>query len=178
VAKFDPDAEQNVIVSERTWMVTLKAAGGLDKLPTEFRFGAAKADQAEMTYQRYRDADLIPVQQLLNLEERYGEASSSWLLWLVAGLVVLALAVAALILYLTRKPAPSQGPRLALPARLTPFTVLGLLKHIEALGKLNPPQKAEMDRDLSILEKHFFADEKNGQVDLKALAERWVEKVQ
>ncbi|MCI0642727.1 MAG: hypothetical protein L0Y72_15900 [Gemmataceae bacterium] len=177
VAKFDPDAEQNVIVSERTWMVTLKAADGLDKLPTEFRFGAAKEDQAEMTYQRYRDADLVPVQQLLNLEERYGEASSNWLVWLIAGTAVLALVIAALAVYLLRKPAPSLGPRVALPAKLTPFTVLGLLKHIEATGKLSSPQKAEMDRDLSVLEKHFFADEKNGQVDLRALAERWVEKV-
>ncbi len=52
VVRFDPDSEQNAVVSERSWIITFKAKTDLSEPATVFRFGVAKVDEAELTYQR------------------------------------------------------------------------------------------------------------------------------
>src|SRR5262249_21207942 len=42
VKKFEEDADKNGVVSERTWMLTLKGREGQAGLPTTFRFAAVK----------------------------------------------------------------------------------------------------------------------------------------
>ena len=61
VSKFDPDSEATMIDSDRTWLVSYRAAADQPKPPATFRFASAKVDGAEMTYQRYVDADLAKV---------------------------------------------------------------------------------------------------------------------
>ena len=60
-----------MIDSERTWLVSYRAAADQPKPPATFRFASAKVDGAEMTYQRYVDADLAKVGPEVSLEERY-----------------------------------------------------------------------------------------------------------
>jgi hypothetical protein len=177
VGKFDPDAEQNAIVSERTWMVTLAAKENLGKLPEVFRFAAAKHDEIDMTFQRYRDADLAAAEREVRLEETYGSVDRRWIWWLTGG-AALALVALVLSLLLLRRPALHPANDFALPDRLTPFTVIGLLRQIQASGRLSQPQESEMRSDLATLEEHFFAQAENGQLDLKPLAERWLAKTQ
>ena len=81
VSRFDPDSADNVIVSERGWLVTLQADEGLPKIPDQFAFAKAKLDEVEMTYQRYADADLAAAQPVVSLEQRYGEPSRAWIIW-------------------------------------------------------------------------------------------------
>ena len=71
VSKFDPDSEATLIDSERTWLVSFRAAEDQEKPPATFRFASAKVDGAEMIYQRYVDADLAKVGPEISLEAKY-----------------------------------------------------------------------------------------------------------
>jgi hypothetical protein len=96
----------------------------------------------------------------------------TWLWWTGGGFVAfLAVLVAALRL---RKRKPAAVSRFTLPDRLTPFTVLGLLQQIRENNGLAEGQRKELKQSIALLERHYFADEANGAVDLKALAEDWV----
>jgi len=172
VAKFDADSDQTAVVSERLWHVTLAAREG--PAPKRFLFGTAKVDGAEMTYQRYHDADLVAVSQEVDLEQGYGQAGLMWL-WLIAGgLVLFSLLAVGAVFLLLRKPKFRQGPALELPGRLTPFTVLGLLQRVQQQYRLSEAQRAELAQALTALERHYFAGESQGENNLRALAEHWV----
>src|SRR5206468_12289326 len=62
VSKFAEDTNSIAIVSERSWTITLQAKESLSEQPKSFRFGLVKGD-AEATYQRYRDADVVKVER-------------------------------------------------------------------------------------------------------------------
>jgi len=173
VSRFDPDAEQNVVQSERTWLLTLEASAGQEKRPAAFHFGAAKIDAAEMTYQRYRDADLVNVGAEVSLEERYANPSYAWLGWSIGGGVsILALALAGAIWL--RRPAPEPVATWKLPERLTPFTVLSLLKDIEQKNGFDEVRRGQLQEAMVRVERVYFADHADGSVDLKDVAETWV----
>jgi hypothetical protein len=175
VSKFDDTADQTAVVSERTWMVTFKAKEG--QVPHAFHFGSPKVDVTEAAYQRYNDADLVTVGDEVDLEHRYGRRSLAWVWWAVGGgIAVVGLGVFAVIKL--RKPKKTTGSALQLPAKLTPFTVLGLLKRIQANNTLSAEQHTELDASIRTLERHYFATDGNGQVDLHEVAEGWVRKVQ
>ncbi len=74
IERFDPDSPENVVLSERTWLVSLQADDGLPKPPEVFRFATATVDLDEMTHQRYVDADLAEVEPVVNLEQRVRRA--------------------------------------------------------------------------------------------------------
>ena len=66
-------------------------------------------------------------------------------------------------------------PRFAVPAEVTPFTVLGLLKDIEANNGLNPKRKEELATSINRIEKYYFG-EPNGDEEpkLRDIAGTWV----
>ena len=68
-----------------------------------------------------------------------------------------------------------QQARPELPAHLTPFTVLELLTRVRSGRNLSDSQRAELDRAIGEIERHFFAAETNGHTpDLRRIAERWL----
>jgi hypothetical protein len=176
IAKFDEDGEANAIVSERIWLVELRAKPGLAVAPRTFRFGAARVDGAEMAYHRYQDADLVAVGQEVSLEHDYKGRGAAWV-W-VAGAAGAALVVIGLLMVirlLRRRPHKAPGP--SLPDRLTPFTVAALLHRIRQAGALTPEDGATLDREIAALEQRFFAagtDHSDGDVHLRTVAETWV----
>ena len=95
VVRFDPDAEQNAIVSERMWLITLKARDG-QPAPKVFQFASSRVPGAEMHYHRYQDADLVAATSEISLEERYGSSNFTWL-WIAGGAGFLALLVAGFV---------------------------------------------------------------------------------
>jgi hypothetical protein len=171
VARFDLDADTTAVVSERTWMVTLRAKEG-QRAPEKFCFASAKVD-AEMTYQRYQDADLATVSAEVTLERGYGSPSYAWLWWVGGGGAALLVLLVAGFFWLRRPVAKVEGPW-RLPERLTPFTVLALLRRIESKNNLAPEQQQELQQSIALLERHYFAADVNGQPDLKRIAEDWV----
>ena len=173
VSRFDPDSADNVIVSERGWLVTLQADEGLPKIPDQFAFAKAKLDEVEMTYQRYADADLAAAQPVVSLEQRYGEPSRAWIIWAGAGLFLGLIAVFA-AWKLATKPRAEVAGRFAMPEQVTPFTVLGLLREIRVHPALPPSKTAELDLSIQKLEEHYFSGQSNDPTDLHAIVSTWI----
>jgi hypothetical protein len=171
VSKFDPESPENVVVSERTSLVSLQALPG--QQPRNFRFGATKVEGAEIAYQRYSDADLVSAPAEVALEASYGRRSRAWL-WLTPAVLLAAVALAVGGLLWLRRRVPLEESTWQLPATLTPFTVLGLLRRMEQNDGLNDAQKSELRSSIATVERHFFSEDGNGEVDLKTLAESWV----
>ncbi len=180
VARFHPESDTIAVQSERTWQVTLQAPPG-GEAPRAFRFGTAKAGDTKMVYQRYNDADLVPVAQEVSLEEHYGKASRTWIWFAAAGGVgLLALGVVAFLL-LRRAPARAES-RWRLPDPLTPFTALGLLERIRHEARLTEDQHADLVRAIGELERRYFAASNgdgagNGHADLREVTEGWLRQV-
>jgi hypothetical protein len=177
VAKFDDEGDAIAVVSERTWLVELRASPDRAAAPGTFHFGRPRAEATEMTYQRYQDADLAAVEQEVTLEHEYRGRGKVWL-WVggSAAAVLVALVLLALVLLLRRRPRKTVGVQL--PDRLTPFTVTVLLRRIRQNGGLGATDREALDRAAADLERHVFADANGStEIDLRALAEDWVRRV-
>ena len=176
VIKFDQDSPATVIDSERTWLVTYRAAAGQTKPPTSFRFASAKVDDADMVFQRYVDADLAKVGAEVSLQERYERARYAWAWWAGGGLLALAFAAFAIRL-LRSGPKRLASTRFQMPERVTPFSVLGLLRDIQQNNGLAAPEMQELAGSIEGIERHYFAESGGAPVDLTRVAESWIRRV-
>ncbi|MBY0514270.1 MAG: hypothetical protein K2P78_10210 [Gemmataceae bacterium] len=178
VKKFDEDAEHNAVVSERVWLVTLKAKEGQTSLPKTFRFPAVKVPAKEVIHQRYVDADLATVPEEVALEHEYGRRSRTWV-WVAAVGGVLVLLAAAAVVVLVRRRKPAAGPDGGLPERIDPFIAIAMLREYRERPGLSPAQVAALDRDIADIESHFFAADRNGSAapDVRRVVERWLTQV-
>lgn len=175
VSEFDEESDDTVINSERVWDIKLKGREDLADLPTVFTFGSTPLPEAQMVYQRYVDADLEEVESTVSLERTYGETSKLWIVWTALGVLVGGVAIALMIATLRKQPEASETPRFVMPDPVTPFTVIGLLKDIQANNGLSGQRKDELRGSISRLEEHYFA-ESNGEVpDLHAEAKKWLQ---
>jgi hypothetical protein len=173
VSKFDTEAAENVVVSERNWLVTLRALQDLKKLPKEFRFGTSLVDGAEVVYQRYDDADLAKTDAVVPLGARYGEVKANWILWLV-GLGVLMAVTGAIAWRLRPRSTESAAEGLAIPKEVTPFTVLWFLREIQRNNGMAETSQRELAASIAGLERKYFAGSESEEPgELRGLAERW-----
>ena len=178
VSKFDEEGDEIAVVSERTWMITMNAREGLEELPDTFTFGSALADGAEMEYQRFVDADLKSVEPIVSLEEHYGKRSLAFLLgWAVAVLGMIAVGGAGFVAL--RRTRRTTGPtvRFRMPESISPFTVIGLLREIEAENGVTEFERTELLAHIERLESFYFEDDQRETPDLRAIAETWVRRV-
>jgi hypothetical protein len=177
VSKFDPESDTIAVGSERTWMVTLKAKDGM-QAPERFQFARAKEDGVSIVYQRFSDADLVTVGQEVTLEQQYQGQSSTWWWWLAGGVAAVLIVTVGLVLWLCWPRARQTRPW-KLPEPLTPFTVLGFLRRLDAEAPLAQTQRMELQDSVRLLERHYFAAEGNGSgVDLKGIAEGWLRRLE
>lgn len=173
VSRFDPESDANLVVSERGWLVTLKAIDGRAKLPDEFHFPEPKVETAEATYQRYVDADLAKVDPVVKLEERYGEPGRAWIYWTIGG-VGLAIGLALLAWGLKPRAVRKVADRYRMPDPVTPFTVLGLLRDIQHNNGLSNGKEQELAASIRQLETHYFAQPSGEEPDLREIASTWI----
>ncbi|MCH8044017.1 MAG: hypothetical protein IID44_09900 [Planctomycetes bacterium] len=173
VSRFDPDTEQSLVVTERTWLVTFRAAEGLDELPTTFEFGSPLVEVKEAIYQRYEDADLAQVESTVVLGERYGAASRAWV-WLLAAVAVVGFGLVAFLLLRPRREPVQERCKYQLPESITPFTVLGLLRQIQHTNGLDQRGHEELATTIDRLEHSYFNEERQATVDLREIADTWV----
>lgn len=175
VSQFDPDGEASAVLSDRTWLLTLEAAEGLSELPEEFRFGAVSVPTKELLHQRFVDADLAAVGPVVELEAAYGEVERALWPWFLAA----ALAAGG---FLGWRRWSARGARTAVaevrfrvPEPATPFSVIGLLREIQATDGLSGGEQAELEQAIAALEREYFAaGAAPAEADLAPLAERWV----
>ncbi len=176
VSQFDAESTDNVIVSERNWLVIYQARADLAERPTSFAFARSLLllPESKLTYQRYEDADLAEAEAVVSLDARYGRTSPRWI-WLTSLGLVLGLAVVCGFVILRRaKPEARAATRFALPERIDPFTVLGLLQQIRDADGMPEQQRSSLSDDMRAIEHYFFV-EHNGEPapDLQAIARRW-----
>lgn len=173
VKKFDEDAEGNAVVSERTWLLTLKGKAGQDALPATFRFPAVKVPTKEVLYQRYADADLVTVSEEVSLEREYGQKAARWP-WYVGGAVAGLLVLGALVAVALRARGGAAAER-ALPEKPDPFVAAALLRELRDRPEVTAAQRAAVDQDLAAIERYYFSASANGEPppDLGALVRRW-----
>ncbi len=173
---FDPKSEAIVVDSDRSWTVELapkdKAAGN----PKQFTFASAKSNDITNEFQRYNDADLVAVEQTVDLERSYRHASVPLWVWFAIPLGLIGL-LAVVYLALASKPSADANQRVAMPEDVNPFTVLSLLKRIRSENGIAERHQGDLNRSIEELEQYFFAPS-NGHVspDLESIARTWVGK--
>lgn len=175
VSRFTPDASEIVVDSERSWLIQLTAKEQRIAPGTLFRFAAAKSPDISVAYQRYVDADLEPAEADFPLAAAYGKPSLGRYGWPAAGVVLVLVLIYLIARSFRRPPVRDQAHAIAMPATLTPFTVLGLLERVRSDRALDASHTAELEETIRSVERHYFAGEANGHVTLEAIATKWVD---
>lgn len=173
ISRFDPESSDPVVISERNCTVTLNGREDLAALPKEFTFPGPKVETDKVTYQRYNDADLDEVAQTVSLEKQYGDVSRPWL-WGLLAVPVVALAIVAAWAMNRGREKKAAKSRFQVPVQLTPFSVLALLRNIQANDGLSTDMHRELAGSIQSLERHYFEDTAVPAPDLRAVAENWV----
>jgi hypothetical protein len=173
VSRFDPDSDETVVVTERSWMVTMHAKTNSAELPTMFQFGEPKLALEENIYQRYDDADLLTVERTISLEEQYGETSYGWI-WPVLAVLAAGVSAVLLVVITPRRTRQITAPRFQLPDAITPFTVLGLLRQIEENNGFDVNGKRELATCIDRLEQHYFFQVEGDEPSLEEIVTSWI----
>ncbi len=172
VSRYDPESSEPVVISERLCTVSLRGREDLEARPTTFLFPAARDENSEMTYQRYDDADLASVEREISLEKEYGGVRRPWLwgLAIAAPLALVGFTGYRALRTRRRRPVVARFP---VPATITPFSVLALLRNIQHNNGLASAAKEELSSSIDVLERHYFAGDEVPTPNLRSLAETW-----
>ena len=173
VSRFDAESDDTVVISERTAVISFQAKKDLAALPTEFAFPEPKAATKEVLYQRYVDADLLAVDRVVALENRYGSPRRRWVYWIIGAALASLVAAAGVVLLRRRKPTAS-SQRFTVPDPVTPFSVIGLLRQIESENGLDDDGRRELAASIRGIEEGYFAQHDTNEPDLHEMANRWV----
>ncbi|MCA9199332.1 MAG: hypothetical protein KDA87_17420, partial [Planctomycetales bacterium] len=175
VDRFDPDAAQIAVSTERTWLITMRSKPELKTAPDSFQFPSVIPSIQEVSYQRYVDADLEEVESSVRLKASYDAPNRWWFVPLIAGSVLGLLAILLAAFLLRKKTSVAQQQGLQLPDVVTPFTVLGLLKQIEAKNGFNDAKRIDLARSIQQIEQHYFVNESTEPLQLEEIASHWLQ---
>ena len=172
VVKFAED--QDTVETERVWTLTLvpESEGAH---PNSFVFGKPRAEGTSVVYQRYNDADLETVPAEIALSGGRGGKSPLWLWFLIGGAFV-GYGVWFFVAQ-NRRAVAAPPPLLRLPQRVTPFTVLDLLNKVRSRKQLDPQTEAQLGAAIERVQAAYFGKATDPTLDLKAIAEEWVQRV-
>jgi hypothetical protein len=176
IAKLDAESKQGSPITERNWMLTFtKTQKGTNNSAIEFSFPEQVTETKEMLFQRYDDADLVAASQTIILEQNYSQKNSKWL-----GLALLLFLILGLIaLKFKRRNLTSSGSKenisnFNVPNEITPFSVLGLLRKIHKEKDFPEDIQLQLDESIASVEKQYFDREDERSLNLKNIAEEWV----
>ena len=168
--------------ANRSWQISyLRKKGALS--PAAFRFPPPTKEflQSKIEYKHYVDADLETIGAKTALAGialpqspqvvRYG--------LLIAAFFFVNLAF---VFFMRRwgRPVAPPASAFALPREITPFSVVAFLRRLqlERVTKLNEKNRAALQDEIKSIESAFFsADGEATQMDLRAIAQRWIAKV-
>ncbi len=175
VSAFDPSSNAIQMISEREWLIELKAGEEAGK-PESFEFFSTPVDAANMEYKRYNDADLVEVEKIVSLENQYGTASRNWIFNL-ALVVFVVLLIGGIGLFIARRPKTEWVPRFVMPADLTPLSVIGLLKQIRGDPAMSDAVRFDIDQSIHRIEEHYFYNQNGESPNLEEEARQWLARV-
>ena len=176
VVSFDNEADTIAVTTERLWTITLEAQPSQAAPPKEFRFATPRFETIDMTYQRYNDADLVKVEPIVSLEQRYGQPDRTWMWAVPLGMVTVLGGLAVLVRLTRRDDAHSFDDVMALPATLGPFNTLTLLKALRDRPHWTPDQTRALEAEIEALEQRYFAEsaDPTPNAELRARAAHWL----
>ena len=178
ISRIDTEVDDLAPVSERNWVIKLAVT---DDAPASlsFKFPEPTSANVKTTYKRYADADLVEVQPMLALAG-FSLRPRPWWHWLVmAGVAGVVIAGGAIWLRKQRPGGVSEKPRYTLPEPATVFSLIALLRRMEADRSLSwkETDRAELDESIRRLEAHYFSRQRNGHTDpdLTSIGRHWVD---
>jgi len=181
INQIDTEADNLAPVSERNWLIKFNVAMNAPS-SLEFKFPEPILANAHVTHKRYADADLVEVPSTLALAG-VSLRPRPWWHWAIGGGALAGL-LAGCGWSLREKVHPQtvESAAYSLPAQITPFAVIQLLRRMQADSALRLPetQRDDLNRTLRELETHYFAKRKNGaaDLDLAGIGREWVSRVE
>lgn len=163
--------------TERSWLLRWRAPESAMRQDSDFTFPTPLLAEAEPSYRRFADADIVDVSSVVVLGA--GSRRFAWI-QLGAPMLLLAAAVVALALWIRRRRArPEHAPAIEYPAHLTPVSAFGFLRRVPEVARtpLTSDDQMALERDLSWIEESYFAQGQgptNG--DLEQRTRRWFER--
>ncbi len=176
VTAIDPASPDAAALCQRRFQAHYQRRSG--DATAEFRFPVARIAGTEAVYKRYVDADIVDA--IANVPLDLGAIPRErWSRVVAAAVAVVGLASLWWWLRQSRRPVVASGPRHARPGKLTPFTVLSLLKRIDGDASLGlaERQREELRARIAELDRRFFASAEGTVGDGDAWeseAERWL----
>ena len=174
-------------LTERSWLISLSAAKDAITQAkagaASFKFPQPRSSDIKVAYKQYADADVADVDPQVAVSGLPLGTSRRWMYVTIAATVLIAAGAVAMIIRRRRgKPVKQEIARYNLPAHVTPFTVIDLLKRIEhddGVG-LSAGEREQLTREIMTLQERFFSAHANGDTppDLTAVASQWVRQVQ
>ena len=184
VSQFVTDGARKTADAERGWQFTYRRKQDL-RGDVVFRFPEIKPGikPASVEYKHYQDADLVAVDSNRALEGVVLRSNVSR--GLRGATLVIALAVVGvggfLLLRFRRRKAPVVAAPPALPARLTPFTVVAFLRRIQRdfAPKLGEGERAALKVEIGKIESACFSGvvPAGDGPNLEAIASKWLRAV-
>jgi hypothetical protein len=176
VQRFDSEGDQLAGASERNWTIKLSADPSTGRTAV-FQFPKPKQPDLKVTYKRYQDADLVEVAPELAVAGLPLQPRQIWK-WVAVAIVVLVL-ICWLVVRLRRQPAhAATAATYNLPATVTPFTALELLRKMLADERLkfSKEHRTELAESIAGIEAYYFARTRNGHTapDLDSIGRHWI----
>ena len=113
-------------------------------------------------------------QQIL-LQQNYNTKNPKWI-----GLTILVLILLSYVVFILKKKNSSRNETIknisdfTVPSEITPFSVLGLLRKIHKERKFANDIQSQLDESIASVEKVYFDKQTQETLNLKDIAEEWV----
>ena len=178
ITKLDSESQDGSPISERNWIITFqKSKENIAESNLTFSFPEpySLAALEEILYQRYDDADLVSSSQQIILQQNYNTKNPKWI-----GLTILVLILFSFVVFILKKKNSSRNETIDnindfnVPSEITPFSVLGLLRKIHKEKKFANDIQSQLDESIASVEKVYFDKETQETLNLKDIAEEWV----
>ena len=178
ISKLDAESKVGSPISERNWIITYrKSEKNVAESNLTFSFPEPYSLDSleEILYQRYDDADLVSASQQIQLQQNYDTKNPKWI-----GLTILVLIILSSLVFIFKKKNSSRNETVdiindfSIPSEITPFSVLGLLRKIHKERKFANDIQSQLDESIASVEKVYFDKETQETLNLKDIAEEWV----
>ena len=178
ISKLDSESKKGSPISERNWILTFTKTENESTEPNlNFSFPEPIIETEEILFQRYDDADLVSSNQTIKLEQRYDKTNSKWFVW---ALLIFFLLLTIVFKFRRKTSSSSKQTETVsdfyVPHEITPFSVLGLLRKIHNEKDFAQDIQNQLIESITSVEKVYFDKENQKSLNLKDIAEEWVNK--
>jgi hypothetical protein len=182
VTQFESDGKKKIAQADRGWQFTYKRKKDLrGDVVLKFPILKAGIQTTNVDYKHYQDADLVTVdakQALAGVPLSGGMSGGLRNLIVVVVLAVVGVG-AYLLLRAKQRHQPTAAAALAVPAQLTPFSVVAFLRRLQREAKLDDGKREALAAQIREIETACFgpAPQAAGGPDLETIARKWLQAV-